>query len=246
MRQGIIKNDVYIQDQSSEIVDVFFCKLLNNVTLSSPVVMDTYTATFVAWHWFVSGNLMCLKEWSNFFQAEVLSVSWNVVTIDRPFDYGFTINTSSQRTTKEMNIDWSITKQVFRVTPVWLDVKFDILKVNFHMESWSPMDNWLFWSLPKLAKWLVLRKKDWVFKSIFNAKTNGEFSHHCEYIQYDTKAPSWVYWLKIIKHFNWQENHWVVVRLDPEKNEQLEIIIQDNLIGLTEFHVTVQGHVVID
>jgi len=36
------------------------------------------------------------------------------------------------------------------------------------------------------------------------------------------------------------------VRLDPEKNEQLEIIIQDNLIGLTEFHVTVQGHVVID
>lgn len=246
MKQTIIKNDVFIQDQTTELVDVFFCKLLNNVTLSWWVLLDTNTAIFVAWHNFVIGNIACFKEWSHFFQAEVIWVNTNTITLDRPFDFAFTTNAIVTRTTNNMNTDWSTTPQIYKISPVWLSKKFDITKLIFHMEDDVAMDSWKFWGIAELTKGIVLRKKDWVYKSIFNAKTNGDFSHHCESTQYDDKAPSGKYWFKATKSIWWQHNHWVVIRLDPALNDELQVIIQDNLTALTEFHCIALGHVVDD
>lgn len=237
---------MYIQDQTSEMVDVFFCRLLANVTLANGVLIDTNTASFVNWHWFVVGNMACFKEWSHFFQAQVINVATNTITIDRPFDFAFTTNANTTRTSKEMNVDGSTTPQVYRVSPTWLTRKFDITKMIFHIMDDTSMDSGKFWGITALAKGIVVRKKDWVYKSIFNAKTNWDFAHHCAWVSYDDKAPSWQYWFRAIKEISWQNNHWVVIRLDPDLLDELQIIIQDNLTALTDFHCTAIGHVVED
>lgn len=246
MRQSIIKNDVYIQDQTTELVDVFFCRLLNNVTLSWNAVLDTNTASFNAWHWFVIGDMACFKQLSHFFQAQVIAVNTNTITFDRPFDYAFTTSALVQRTTKELNVDWSTTPQIYKISPVWLNVKFDITKLIFHIEDDTAMDSGKFWGITALTKGVVLRKKDGVYKSIFNAKTNGDFAHHCQEVQYDDKAPSGQYWFRAIKQIWGQDNHGVVIRLDPALNDELQVIIQDNLTTITEFHCIALGHVVLD
>lgn len=238
---------VNVQDQTTEIVDIFFCRTLNTVTLAATITIDTNTATLVAGHNFVAGDMFCLKEWSRFFQAEIINVATNTVTIDRPFDFAFTSASVATRTTKDMNVNWSVTPLIYRVTPVWMSwIKFDITKILFHIEDDSPMDNWTFWGLPKLTKWIVLRKKDWIYKSIFNAKDNGDFAHHCAVVSYDDKAPSWSYWIRIIKELSGQQNHWVVIRLDPANNDELQVIIQDDLTWLIDFHCVALWHVVQD
>lgn len=235
---------VNIQDQTTEIIDVFFCKLLNTVTLVSNVTADQNTATFVAWHSFVAWNMACFKEWTHFFQAVVLNVATDTITIDRPFDFAFTTAATVTRTTKEMNVDWSVTPQIFRISPVWTTVKFDITKIFFVIGDDSAMDSWKFGWIAALTKWIVVRKKDGVFKSIFNAKTNGDFSQHCQAVNYDDKAPSWQYWFRAIKNLAWQENQGVVIRLDPAENEELQVIIQDNLTGLLSFNCVALWHIV--
>lgn len=237
---------VNIQDQTTEIVDVFFCRTLNTVTLAGTVTIDTKTATFTAWHGFVVGNMACFKEWTHFFQAQVINVATNVITIDRPFDFAFTAASTATRTSKEMNIDWSVTPVIFRVTPVWTTVKFDITKLIFHIEDNVAMDDSKFWWITALTNGIVLRKKDGVYKSIFNSKSNGDFSHHCSETQYWDHAPAWEYSFKAIKKFAWPENHGVVIRLDPASNDEFQVIIQDNLTALTDFHCIALGHVVQD
>lgn len=246
MKQNIIKNDVYIQDQTTELVDVFFCRLLNNVTLANPVVIDTNTATFVAWHGFVAGNMVCFKQGPHFFQAIVIWVNTNTITLDRPFDFAFTTSATVTRTTKEMNVDWSTTPLVYRVSPVGTTVKFDITKLIFHIEDDTAMDSGKFWGITALTKGIVIRKKDGVYKSIFNAKSNWDFAHHCANVSYDDKAPNGQYWFRAIKQIWGQDNHGVVIRLDPALNDELQVIIQDNLTALTEFHCIALGHVVLD
>lgn len=237
---------INIQDQTSDIVDVFFCNTLNTVTLAWTVIIDTNTATLLPWHWFVVWNMFCLKEWTRFFQAQIINVATNIITIDRPFDFAFTTNAITTRTSKEMNVDWSVTPVIFKVTPVWTNMKFDICKLIFHIEDNVAMDDSKFWWITELTKWIVLRKKDWVYKSIFNSKSNWDFAHHCSDIQYADHAPSGEYWFRAIKRFAWPENHWVVIRLDPALNDELQVIIQDNLIWLTEFHCIALWHVVTD
>lgn len=246
MKQNIIKNDVFIQDQTTELVDVFFCKLLNVVNLASNVLIDTSTASFNAWHNFAVGDMACFKELSHFFQAQVIAVNTNTITIDRPFDYAFTTSAWVQRTTNEVNTNWSITPQIYMISPVWITKKFDITKIIFHIEDDTAMDSGKFWGITALTKGVVLRKKDGVYKSIFNIKTNWDFAQHCAIIQYDDKAPSGQYWFRAIKEISWQQNHGVVIRLDPALNDELQIIIQDDLTAIKEFHCIALGHVVDD
>jgi len=48
--------------------------------------------------------MACFKQASHFFQAQVIAVNTNTITIDRPFDFTFTTNATVTRTTKEMNV----------------------------------------------------------------------------------------------------------------------------------------------
>lgn len=236
---------IEIQDQYSDIVDVFMCNTLNIVTLASNAVLDTNTCILSPWHLVVVWNILCFKEWNRFMQSEVLGVVWDTITIDMPFDFWFSVAANVTRSSNEMNVDGSITPVIFKVTPVWTTNQFDVNRLVFHIEDNSVMDSWKFWWLLALTNWIVIRKKDWVYKNIFNAKTNGDMAHHCQESRYEDKAPSWVYEFSASKIFNWQPYHWNVIRLDSAKWDEIEVIIRDNLTGLSWFHCLVYWHVVV-
>lgn len=237
---------VNIQDQTSVIVDVYMCQLINAVTLASNTTIDTYDVTLVAGHGVVVGNILCFKEGASFFQAEVLTVVTNTITLDRPLDFAFTTAAVVERTTNDMNVDGSVTRQIFRISPVNTTNKLDVTKIIFSIEDNAAMDTSTFGGLTKLARGIVLRKKDGTYKSIFNAKNNDDFLHHCAEYGFIDKAPAGYYGFRAIKKFAGQENHGVTIRLDPALSDELQVIVQDNLTGLTDFHVIVHGHVVTD
>lgn len=239
-------DSIYLADQTTEIIDVYACQTINAITLSESVTIDTKTCKLTAWHSVVVGNIICFKQDSHFFQAKVINVSTNDITLDRPFDFAFTTSSNLVRSTNNMNVDWSVTPQIFKVTPIWTTVKFDITRIILMITDWTAMDSWTFWWIPALTNWITIRKKDWVYKNIFNSKTNWDFSLHCDIVEYDSKAPSWQYWIKILRRFSWQENNWVTIRLDPNNNDEFQIIIQDNLTWLINFNCVVQWHVIKD
>lgn len=237
---------VILQDQYTEVIDIFMCQLLNTVTLASNATLDSRTITLVAGHGVVAGNTICLKEGSHFSQMDVLSVNVNVITFDTPLDFGYTTAAIAQRTTKNMAVNGSLTPQVFRITPVGLTVKFDITKIIFHIEDNAVMDTHKFGGITALTNGVIFRKKDGIYKNIFNIKSNGDFAHHNDTLEYDDKAPAGVYGLRSIRNIAGQNNDGVVIRLDPASNDELQIIIQDDLTGIDEFHCVARGSIVQD
>jgi hypothetical protein len=237
---------VNIQDQTSETVDLFLCQFLNSVTLAENTVIDENTFTVEAGHNFVTGNMVCFKEGSNFMQARVLGVDTNLITINTPFDNIFTTEATVDRSSRMLNVNGSVTPQIFRVSPAGLNINFDITWMIFHITDNVAMDDAKFGGITALTNGIVLRKVNGGFKNIFVASYNGDFAHHCQRVEYVDNAPAGSYGLRIYKDFAGQENSGVTIRLVGADSDEIEVIVRDDLTGLSEFHVSVHGHVVTD
>lgn len=235
---------VYIQDQHTTLVSFFFRQVLNTVTVASNTTIDTYTVTLAAGHNVVVGDVLVLKEGVHFFQAEVITVVTNTITLDRPLDFAFTTAAIGQRCTINMNVNGSVTPQIFFITPAGLSIDVDINAIHMHIEDNVAMDTSTFGGLAALTRGVLLRYTNGSMKNLFNIKDNGEFGHHCTLVQYDDRAPAGIYGLRVVKTFNSQSYNGVTIRLSGPSNDQLQIIIQDDLTGLMEFHAIIQGHVV--
>lgn len=235
---------VNIQDQHSVVLDFFFRKVVATVALASAATRDTYTLNLVEGHGAIAGEVLVLKESNFFYQAIILNVVSNVITVDRPLDHAFSVSTTAQRCTINMNVDGSTTPQIFFISPASTTLDLDINAIHFHIEDNVAMDSSTFGGLAALTRGVVVRRVDGMHKVLFNVKTNGEFAHHCMTSDYDSKAPAGMYGFRAVKNFNSQSGNRVSIRLNYATNDQLQIIIQDNLTGLTEFHATAQGHIV--
>ena len=238
---------VNIQDQSSEMVSLYMREVINTITLASNITLWAYTCTLTAGHGVVVGNYIVFKEGDRFFQAEVIIVATNTITVDSPFDYAFTTAAVGQRCNINMTVDWSSTPRVFYVSPANLtNFKFHITHISLVIRSGNDMDTSKFGSLTKLTKGCVLWTKDWAYKKLFNFKTNGDIGLYTSDLQFDPKAPSWEYGLQATKYFTGQDKMGVTLMLDSATSDELQMIIQDNLTGLTRFVVLVEWHRVVN
>ena len=237
---------VNIQDQTSEIIDVYMTQIIKSTTLSENSTIDTYEVKLTAGHGAVAGNMIVLKEGTHFYQAIILNVATDTITMDRPLDFAFTTASHVDISTNKLNVNGSVTRQIFRVTPSFTTIKFDVTRIIFSIEDNAPMDTSTFGGLTKLTRGIVIRKKDGVYKNIFNAKSNDDLAHHCDIVEYVAKAPSGEYGLLAKRKFAGQNENGVVMRLDSATNDQIELIVQDDLTGLLGFNIIVQGHVVAD
>lgn len=236
---------VEIQDQYSQIVDVHFCSLLNTVTLASDATADTYTITLVGGHGVVAGDMMCLKQGTYFMQAEVLNVATDVLTLDMPLNYSYTTSATAERTTRKLNVNGSVTPVVFKVSPINTTNQFDITRMQFLMQDNVVMDSSKFGGLTALTNGIVVRKKDGFYQNLFNLKSNSDFGQHCQSIRYEDKAPAGLYEFSATKIFAGQENSGVTIRLDSALSDELQIIVRDDLTGLSDFSCVAIGHVVV-
>ena len=251
-RQAILESNgatpVNIQDQHSEIIDLYMMREDDTFILASGVSIDDNSFTVEAGHSITVGQIVCFQEGIKVMQAEVLSVVTNTIGIDTPFDFAFSVGGGCTNGTNNMAVDGSVTPQIFRITPKNLTdgQEWDITRIIFNITDDTIMDTEKFGGIPKLTNGIVLRVKNGQIKNIFNAKKNGSFAERVFDIAYDDKAPAGSFGFRARRTFAGQSKNGVTIRLSATNNDELQIMIFDDLTGLNEFEAVAQGHYVTD
>jgi hypothetical protein len=244
----IKKHEVAIQDQHSDIIDVYLCRELGDIILASDAVVNTRTVELVAGHGMQTGDVLCIKN-GIWYQGRV-TVNGNIITVNQPFNKTYPLGTQAKRTSSALNVDGSVTPVLFKAYPP-LSLKWDITRMLGVIRDDAAMDDGKFGAIVNgLANGVMFRIKKTAerYNNLFNARTNGEFAIRAYDVQYTdaTLGPSGQYGLRFRRSFNGFDKNGVVVRLDGMKGEELQVIVQDNLSSLTYFSIVIQGHVVED
>ena len=242
------KQDIAWSDQTTRPVDTKINIIQDlTITLAAIPTVDQYDLTLTTGHGVVANEFLAFLEQNGdpqIYFGEVLNVAVDVVTMDTPVPFAFTpASTTVLKYTSSLNVNGSITAVVSSLINVFTTA-IDITRFVFHMTSASPMDDGLFGSLASLTRGIVLRKKllngDYI--NYFNVKDNGEFAELAYDTSYSEKAPAGLFGFSARISYAGIDKHGVVIRLDP--GEIIELLIQDNLTGLTSFDMMVQGHIV--
>lgn len=243
---------VNIQDQHTEIVDLYLSRLIDTVALINSTILDDTTIYIeTTGSTPVVGNIVCLKEGSAFYQAEVLTVTLiagnqYTITLDSPLDYAFTTLGGCSVRSTNLAVDGSVTPIEFILSPANLSdgIEWDITRMIIHIQGSSAMDDGLFGDIPSLAKGIVFRVVNGITKNIFNAKNNGDFAEHAYDREYSSKAPAGKTSVTIRRSFSGFDKNGVTVRLKAVSRDKYVALVQDNLSALDHMHVVAQGHVV--
>lgn len=235
--------DIAWQDQHTLIVDHYFHKNLGSVTIASDTAIDDLVISFENGHGIQVGEVINFKEDSRFTQLETISVSSNDITFDSPLDYPYTTAAFVHRGNKNLAIDGSSTTQTFSVRPP-INTRWDVTRIILAIQDDNAIDTSKFGGAGMLTNGILLRKKNAVYKNIFNAKTNGEIQERGYDMVYTDRAPAGKFGLTFRRTFSGLDKNGVTVRLDGDLNEELQMLIRDDLTGLEYMHVIAQGHVV--
>lgn len=239
--------DVAIQDQNTPILDFYLINQEGTFTLDGTATKDTNSFDADPGHGISTGDIIELYEETQFFQAIVLNVVTNTITIDSLLDFAFTDLAVGLRGVNAMNVDGS-TPVIFRVTPKSLrdGQEWDITRVLIHIQDGTAMDDARFGGLTALTNGVLLRNKNGITQNIFNVKSNSEWALRAFDVVYADRAPAGSFGLRIRRTFGGQAKTGVTIRLTATNNDEFQIIIQDDLTGLEQFHAVAQGHLVLD
>lgn len=232
-----------LHDQETDLVDLYLHieRVTGNLVAVNTSVDDTIV-TLTPGHGALVDDAICLKEGTRFYQGVVLTVNVNEVTLDTPLDFAFTTETFVCSGTPNLHVDGSVTPQIAKIRPP-IGANWDVVRLMFHMQSTTAMDAATFGGIPALTNGIVLRRKNGAWKNLFNVKTNGEFGERAYDIGYDDKAPAGEFGFRCRRTFGGQSKNGVVVKLYGADSDELQVIIRDDLTGLSLFRVIAQGHV---
>ena len=244
---GGVGTPVFVQDQSTEIIDLLMHVELNTTTLSADSVIGLKTIELTAGHGAVAGNYIEIAEGQRFAQWRVQSVATDTITLDDPVDQIFTSAGADVKVSStDMAVDGSITPVVFQVDPI-AGQTWDITRIIIVIESTSNnMDFTTFGSLSPLTNGCLLRTKNGQNKNLFNWKTNGDFINRSFDSLFQSKSGGGGSGFTSRSTFSGQSRRGVVVRLNGDKDDMIQVVIQDDVsaAALIKFQIIVQGHVV--
>lgn len=243
--------DVLPQDQTTPAVIAKFNQIQAASTLAVATAIDDRTIEVVDATGFQVGHYIVMYDTTidRYFLAYILSIAVNVITVDTPLDAAFPIGAIVGSSITNMNVNGSVTPQVFglRGSPVEnpLNITFDITRIIFHCQTASAVDLSKFGDIVDgLTNGLILRRRNQEYNNIFNVKTNGDIAG----IMYDFTATQSAnpqqgqdgFYARLT--FASQGKLGVAIRL--EEGTDLEFIVQDDLTGITLLEVVAEGHVV--
>ena len=244
--EDLILRDVFVKDQNTPIIDLYIHQHGNDILLASDTNIDDRVITLQPGHGVIVGNYIGLKEGVRFYEGQVLAVNINDITLDSPLDFAFTTAAGLQHIhIPDMNVNGSVDPVEFHIVPP-TESKWNITRIIFLIEDNVTMDTSKFGGIPALTNGVLVRVKNDIFKNIFNIKTNGEFALRSFDISYDDRAPAGVFGFRARVSFAGRSKRGVVIALDGAKEDQIQIIIQDDLTGLTKFQAIAQGYEVLD
>lgn len=242
--------DVNNQDQTTPSIITKFNKVLNSTTLAAEAARGSRDIVVADATGFIIGRYIILfnPTTERYMWGYATNVVGTTVTLDTPLDSTFPIGTYVDSAITNMNVNGSVTPQVFGLrgtgSPPGVDLAADITRIITSCETDSPVNLTLFGDLPALANGLVLRRRNGDFYNILNVKDNFEIAG----IQFDFNVSQALNPAQGIDGFvcrltfGGQNKIGVVQRLPI--GDDLEIIIQDDLTGLVRFEIVAEGHIV--
>jgi hypothetical protein len=244
---------VNIQDQTSPPIIAKFYQNIGETTLTSDLTLNDYIIPVASVADLSVGGGILFVDPTNtrFSYAHITAINTLDVTIDTPVDFGFNIaNTTVVATNHDMNILGSMASpQIFTVRggdPEGLvNITLDITRIIIQATCVSAVSLDKFGDLTALTNGIVLRRSNGTILNMFNAKKNYDLSGVAfDFKEYTSDNPAQgIDGFSSRLTFAGQNKMGVAIRLAP--GEDLEIWIQDDLTGLTEFTITFEGHIVV-
>lgn len=251
---------VNLQDQTSAFDDFFFVQpigiptaLDGNITFDPDV--QQYTIDVLSIANISIGDLIFIFSGvsgeERFYQGIVLGISVLQLTMDRPIDFPFEDGDVIISTTKDLNVDGSVTPQIFEIRAggVGSTLEFDITRILIENLAASAVDLSTFGDIVGgLDRGLQLRDKlsATEFKNKWNVKQNKDFGLlGYDWIPFAAANP-----VQGQNGFLWRytiggtDKHGVVKRIGT--NKSLQILVQDNLLSQTSLTAIGGNHEVED
>lgn len=241
--------DVNIQDQFTDIVDVF----LHDASIASPQnIIASNTAvgdniiTLVTGHGGSVGDTLCLKEENRIYQGKIIAITGDDITVNTSLDYAYDTGAIGCIGVDNMAVDGSAVERVFFITPP-LNTIWDITRIIFVILDSDSMDDGKFGGITGgITNGFTLRKTNSEHRNIFTIHSNEDFRLRAYDVNYldGGLGPSGLNSVSSRRTFAGQNKNGVTIRLDSTLGDKLEIVIRDNLTSLYSFKAVVQGHVV--
>lgn len=207
-------------------------------TLTAPAAADATTLTVDSITGVSAGDAITMYEDSHIFQSLVLSAVSSTITIASPIDIAFTTSAIVEVGPWSMNVDGSVTPQVFKIMAP-PDKDFHVHSLNGTMLDQSAMDDALFGGLPALTNGIVYQYSNSFNKAFALIVNNTGFYEYGFNIEYASKAPSGYYGFRFRVDIN--EKTGSNVKLEKNGAAELQLIVRDNLTGLDKLTSVVNG-----
>lgn len=237
---------INIQDQYTRPFAVKVNQILNpNISLTDQTIVNSYDLNVTAGHGLTAGDEITILEqngMARLWYGEIQAVNGNTITMDSPSPNNFTVaKTIIFEYSPNLNVDGSVTAQEFGITN-FFDEPIDITRVIFHCTDTTAMDDGKFCGGNALDRGIVFRKHLLTGEHInyWIAKHNGDFRLLAYDVAYHDKAPAGNTGMAVRLTYGGQSKHGVVIRL--EAGERIEILVQDDLTGLTDADFVLEGH----
>lgn len=242
--------DVNVQDQHTDVVDLFLSNQVQQMVLASNAAIDEILVTVTSGVQPTVGNIVSLKEGSAFYQAKILSSVANLtdwdITLDTPLDFDFTVAAICEEGSINLAVNGSVTPVEFEISPsgLTLGLSWDIVRFLGSIVDATSMDDGKFGGISALNKGVYLRIENGATKNLLNVKTNGGWRLRAFDVEYADKAAAGTYGFGFRKTYGGQSKSGVTLRITG--GDRITMVVQDDLTGLDNFNVVVQGHVVMD
>ena len=239
--------DAVIQDSTSPLYVVMFSNIQAETTLSTLTAKDDYIINVASATGFVVGQYLTMYSTTDnrVSFADILAVNGTAITLDRPLDFEYPIGADVRVGTTNMNVDGSVTPQIFGIrNPTGSDVTLsvDITRLMFKILTAGAPDLSEFGDINGgITRGVQIRRVDGTYQNIVNFKTNGEMKNAM--FDLAIQAASGNQQDGVTGRFTLSALG-AVVRIG--EGEDLQIIIQDDLTSLNTFRVIAEGSEVVD
>jgi hypothetical protein len=245
-----MKQDVTIQDSTSRLYIIKASNIVAETTTTAILAKDDYVVNVTSAASFVIGQYLTIYNVADnrVFFANILAINTLAITLDTPLDYEFPSGSLVSVGITNMNVDGSVTPQIFGIrNPTGVDIPLvvDITRIMFKCLTTTAVDLSQFGNIAGgLARGVVVRRVDGNYENILNAKTNAEIKTIAFDFDVEVTSGSQQDGFTSRLTFAGQNKFGAVVRLAAD--EDLQIVIQDDLTSLIVFEMVAEGSEVVD
>lgn len=235
--------DVYVQDQTTEIINQYMCNIKGTTTLTIDYPINTKVIVVASVTGAVVGDRINISENGRVFQSVIKNITGTTITMASPTDQALTTNAVV------CFAEWNIAKANGSVTPVTYRLKppkgvlWHVTKINFSITDNVAMDDTKFGGLSELPNGLVFRVVDGYTKQLGVISNNAGFKDYGFEGYYNDKTGAGSYGYNGLNQI---KDNGVVLILNGDTDDEFQVIVNDDLTGLSKFSILAQGHAVED